>query len=60
MKLCVKKKKGRIVGLTLVSEDQGDKEVIEALFTCDVARERLIYWRGRVLLQAKVSEFRRR
>jgi len=60
MKLRVKRKNGRIIAVTLVSEDQADNEVLEALFHYDVSRERLIYRAGKAILQAKVSEFRRR
>jgi len=59
MKLRVKRKDGKIVRVTLVSEDQGDKEVLEALWNQDVGRERCIYRQSYVVLQAKVSPFRR-
>ncbi len=59
MKLRVKRKDGKIVRVTLVSEDQGDKEVLEALWNHDVSREKMIYRLGYVVLQAKVNPFRR-
>ena len=59
MKLRVKRKDGKIVKVTLVSEDQGDKEVLEALWNQDVSREKMIYRQGYAVLQAKVSPFRR-
>jgi len=59
MKLRVKRKDGKIVRVTLVSEDQGDKEVLEALCNHDVSRETMIYRQGYVVLQAKVNPFRR-
>lgn len=59
MKLRVKRKDGNIVRVTIVSEDQGDKEVLEALWNHDVSREKFIYRRGYVVLQAKISPFRR-
>jgi len=59
MKLRVKRKDGKIVRVTLVSEDQGDKEVLEALWYQDVSKGTMIYRRGYVVLQAKVNPFRR-
>ena len=59
MKLRVKRKDGKIVRVTLVSEDQGDREVLEALWNHDVSREKMIYRQGYVVLQAEVSPFRR-
>ena len=59
MKLRVKRKDGKIVRVTLVSEDQGDKEVLEALWNHDVSKGTMIYRQGYVVLQAKVSPFRR-
>ena len=59
MKLRVKRKGGEIVRVILVSEDLGDKEVLEALWNYNVSREKMIYRRGYVILQAKVSPFRR-
>ncbi len=59
MKLRVKRKDGNIARITLVSEDQGDREVLEALWKQGVSRENLTYRQGYVVLQAKVSPFRR-
>jgi len=59
MKLRVKRKDGRIVWITLISEDKDDKEVLEALWNCDVSRETMIYRRGNMVLQARVSPFKR-
>jgi len=59
MKLKVKRKDGKIARITLVSEDQGDREVLEALWNHDVSREKMIYRQGYVVLQAKVDPFRR-
>lgn len=59
MKLRVRRKDGKIVRVALISEDQGDREVLEALWNHDVSREKLIYRQGYVVLQAKVSPFRR-
>jgi len=59
MKLRVQRKEGKLVRVTLVSEDQGDKEVLEALWYQEVSKGRMIYQRGYVVLQAKVSPFKR-
>jgi len=59
MKLRVKRKDGKIVKVTIVSEDQGDREVLEALWYQEVSKGRMIYQRGYVVLQAKVSPFKR-
>jgi len=59
MKLRVKRKDEKIVRVTLVSEDQGDRKVLEALWNYDVDRETMIYRQGYVVLQAKVRPFRR-
>jgi len=59
MKLRVKRKDRKIVRVTLVSEDNGDKEVLEALWYQDVSRGKMIYRQGYVVLQAEVSPFRR-
>ena len=60
MKLRVKQRDGQILGITLVSEDEGDREVLEALCYHDVSRENLIYRHGYVVLKAKVNPFRRK
>ncbi|GAH39687.1 unnamed protein product, partial [marine sediment metagenome] len=39
--------------------DQGDREVLEALWNHDVSREKMIYRQGYVVLQAKVDPFER-
>jgi len=59
MKLRVKRKDGKIARITLVSEDQGDREVLEALWYQEVSKGRMICRQGYVVLQAKVSPFRR-
>ena len=59
MKLRVKQRDGQILGITLVSEDPGDREVLEALWNHDVKRECFRHRKGYVVLQAKVNPFRR-
>lgn len=59
MKLRAKRKDGEIVKITLVSQDLGDVAVLEALWNHDVSREKMVYRKGYVVLQAKVSPFRR-
>jgi len=60
MKLRARVKNGYITRITLVSEDPGDKAVLQALWDFEVSRERIIYQGGKVIVQAKVSQFRRR
>jgi hypothetical protein len=59
MKLRVKRKDGKIVLVTLVSEDEADKEVLEALWYYDVTRGHMIYRRGYVVLQGRISPYPR-
>ena len=59
MKLRAQRKDGKIVKITLVSEDPGDVEVLEALWNHDVSREKIVYRKGYVVLQAKVSPYPR-
>ncbi len=60
MQLKVKVRGGKIVRLTLVSEDDGDKRIIEALYKYEVTRERMIYRQGKVILQAKIDPLKKR
>lgn len=60
MKMKVRRRGSHIVGLTLIAEDQNDREVMEALWYYEVSRARMIYRRDKVILQAKISEFPRK
>jgi len=60
VKLRVKRNKGKIVMVTVISEDEEDKEVLEALWSRDVSQVRIIYRQGRIVLQAKISPFGRK
>jgi len=56
LKMRFKRKDGEITKVTLVSENEGDRELIDYLWNHGVSREKKIYRPGYVVLQAKVKK----
>ena len=59
MKMRFKRKDGEITKVTLVSENEGDRELIDYLWEHGISRETKIYRPGYVVLQAKVKQIGR-
>ena len=55
MKVRAKRKNGEVIGITMVSENKDDENVLSYLWNHDVKRDRFIYRPGYQVLQAKVS-----
>jgi len=56
LKMRFKRKDGEITKVTLVSENEGDRELIDYLWEHDISREAKVYRPSYVFLRAKVKK----